>query len=68
MLTLFGLAMAIGTLVAISLTLPGPQVCAAGTVTPVAAHALTVPTGRQPACSLRQDRPTESRQSGLYAP
>jgi hypothetical protein len=67
-LTLFGLAMAIGTLVAISLTLPGPQVCAAGTVTPVAAPTPSVPAGRQPACSLQQNKPSETSQSGLYAP
>jgi hypothetical protein len=67
-LTLAGLAMAIGTLVAISLTLPGPQVCAAGTVTPVAAHTLSVPAGRQPACSLQRNKPSETSQSGLYAP
>jgi hypothetical protein len=67
-LTLAGLAMAIGTLLAISLTLPGPRVCAAGTVTPVAAHTLSGPTGRQPACSLQQNKPSETSQSGLYAP
>jgi hypothetical protein len=67
LLTLAGLAMAIGTLFAISLTLPGPRVCAAGTVTPVAAHTLSAP-GRQPACPLQQNKPSETSQGGLYAP
>jgi Protein of unknown function (DUF3040) len=66
--TLAGLALAIGTLVAISLTLPGPQVCPAGTVTPVAAHPLSVPTARQPACALQPNKPSETSQSGFYAP
>jgi hypothetical protein len=45
-----GLAMAIGVLVGISLTLPRPQVCPPGTVSPVAARLQSVSAGRQPAC------------------
>ena len=65
--TIVGLAMAMGALVTISLMLPGPQVCAPGTVTPVAAHARSVPTGCQPACATQQNEPSKTSQSGLYA-
>jgi len=65
--TVIGLAMATGGLLTLSLMLPGPQVCAPGTVTPVAAHARSVPTGRQPACATQQKKLTNPSQSGLYA-
>jgi hypothetical protein len=61
--TLVGLAMATGALLTISLMLPGPQVCAPGTVTPVAAQARSVPPGRQPACASKQTKPTSTSQS-----
>jgi hypothetical protein len=50
--TVVGLAMATGGLLTLSLMLPGPQVCAPGTGTPVAAHTRSVPTGRQPVPAL----------------
>jgi hypothetical protein len=50
--TLVGLAMAIAALLTLSLMLPGPQVCATGRVTRVAAHTRSVPTGRQPVPAL----------------
>ena len=65
--TVVGLAMATGVLLTLSLMLPGPQVCAPGTGTPVAAYARSVPTGRQPACATQQNKPTNTSQSGLYA-
>ena len=52
-----GLAMALGGLIALSLMLPSAQVCAPGTVTPVAAHTRSVQTGRQPACATQQTSP-----------
>jgi hypothetical protein len=67
MVTVVGLAMATGVLLTLSLMLPGPQVCAPGTVTPVAAHARSVPTGRQLACATQQEKPTNPSQSRLYA-
>jgi hypothetical protein len=61
-----GLAMATGALLALSLTLPSPPVCQSA-VTPVAGYTRTVPTGRQPACTPQQDKPSATRQSGLDA-
>ena len=60
--TIVGLAMAMGALVTISLTLPGPQACAPGTVTPVAAHTRSVPDRvparlRDPAKRAKQNKP-----------
>jgi hypothetical protein len=60
-----GLAMAMGGLLALSLMLPGPQVCGPGTVTPVTAHARSVPAGRHPACATWQGPPGRERQSRL---
>jgi len=65
--TLIGLAMATGALLTISMLLPGPQACAPSTVTTVAAHAPSVPTGRQPGCPTQQNKPGKTTQSGLYA-
>jgi hypothetical protein len=36
-------------------------------VTTVAAHARSVPTGRQPACATQQNKPGKTSLSGLYA-
>ena len=58
-----GLAMATGVLLTISLMMPRPQVCP-GAVTPVAAHARSVPTGRQLACATQQ-KPTNTSPSRL---
>jgi hypothetical protein len=63
--TVVGLALAMGALVAISLVLPGPQVCAPGRVTPVAAR--SAPTGSQPGCATQQNEPSNTSQSGLNA-
>ena len=68
LVTIVGLAMAMGVLVAISVMLPGPQECATGTVTSAAAHTPSVPTGRQAACAPHQNIPSKTSQSGLYAP
>ena len=38
-----------------------------GTVTTVAAHAPSDPTGRQPGCATQQNKPGKTSQSGLYA-
>jgi peptidoglycan/LPS O-acetylase OafA/YrhL len=65
--TVVGLAMATGALLTLSLMLPGPQLCAPGTATLVAAHARSAPTGRQPACATQQNKPTNTTQSGLSA-
>jgi hypothetical protein len=65
--TVAGLAVATGALLTLSLMLPRPQECATGTGTPVAAHARSVPTGRQPACATQQGKPSQTRQSGLHA-
>lgn len=65
--TVVGLAMATGVLLTLSLTLPGPQACAPGTVTPIAAYGRSVPTGRQPACATQQTKPANTSQSELYA-
>jgi hypothetical protein len=66
--TVVGLAIATGALLTLSLTLPGPQVCAPGTGTPVASHTQSVPTGRQPACPAQQNKSSKTSQNGLYAP
>ena len=66
-LTLVGLTMATGALLALSLLLPGPQVCGPSTVTTVAQHARPVPAGRQPGCAIQQNKPGKASQSGLYA-
>ena len=66
--TVVGLAMATGVLLTLSLMLSGPRVCAPGTVTPVAAHARSVPAGREAACVTQQEKPTNTSQSGPYAP
>src|ERR1700743_3073887 len=66
--TLIGLALAIGTLVTISLILPRPQPCAVVTATPAAAQAHSVPGGRQPACPSWQGKPGGTSQGGLFAP
>ena len=65
--TLVGLTMATGVLLTLSLLMSGPQVCVPSTVTTVAAHARSVPTGRQPACATQQNKPGKTSQSGLYA-
>jgi hypothetical protein len=53
--TLAGLAMAAVTLFALSLTLPSQQWCH-GTAIAVAAHAQSLPTGRQPACATQPSK------------
>jgi hypothetical protein len=58
--TIVGLALAAGALLALSLTLSGPQMCATGTVVPVAAHARSAPTPRQPACAPPQHKPAKT--------
>ena len=66
--TLVGLAMATGALLTLSLMLPGPQACAPGTVSPVAAQTQPVPVGRPHTCTTQQHKTSETRQSGPYAP
>ena len=68
LVTLVGLAMAMGVLVTISVMLPGPQECGTGTVTSAAAHTRSVSTGQQAACAPQQNIPSKTSQSGLYAP
>jgi hypothetical protein len=51
-----GLAVATGMLLALSLTLPGPPMCAQGTVAAVAAHPQSVPAGGPAACAGRQNK------------
>ena len=51
-----GLAVATGALLTLSLMAPAPQLCAPGMATPVAAHALSVPAGRQPGCPAQQNK------------
>jgi hypothetical protein len=58
-----GLAMATGALLTLSLMAPGPQVCAPGTVTTVAAHT-QFPAGRQPVCATQQNKLTRTSQAG----
>ena len=58
-----GLAMATGALLALSLMMRGPQLCAQGTVTPVAAH-MRFPAGRQPVCATQQDKLSRTSPSG----
>ena len=64
--TLVGLALATGALFTLSLTLPGPQPCAPGTVTAGAARTQPVPAGHQPACATRQGTPGQTSHSGHY--
>jgi hypothetical protein len=64
------LAVATGVLLALSLTLPVPRMCASGAVTSGAAQARPVPGGRQPACTTQQEttqqsKPSNTSQSGL---
>ena len=66
--TLIGLAMATGALLTLSLLLPGPQACAPGTVSPVAAQTQPVPIGRPRTCPTQQDKTSETSGSGLYTP
>lgn len=66
-LTLAGLTMATGVLLALSLLLPVPPVCGPSTVTTVTQHARPVPAGRQPGCATQQNKPGKASQSGLYA-
>ena len=66
--TLIGLAMATGALLTLSLMLPGPQACAPGSVSPVAAQTQPVPIGRPRTCTTQQHKTSETSQSGLYAP
>jgi hypothetical protein len=65
--TVIGLAMVTGALLTLSLMLPGPQACGRGTVTTVAAHTRSVPTGPQPGCATQQNTPSQTSQGGLYA-
>jgi hypothetical protein len=65
--TLVGLTVATGVLLALSLLLPVPPVCVASTVTTVAQHARPVPPGRQPGCAIQQNKPGKASQSGQYA-
>jgi Protein of unknown function (DUF3040) len=58
-----GLAMATGALLALSLMMPGPQLCAQGTVTPVAAH-MRFPAGRQPICATEQNKFSRTSPNG----
>jgi hypothetical protein len=62
-----GLAMAMGALLALSLMLPSPRVCAPGTVTPASAHPRSAPAGHQPACAPQQGKPGTTSQGGAYA-
>jgi hypothetical protein len=66
--TLIGLAMATGALLTLSLLLPGPQACAPGSVSPVAAQTQPVPIGRPRTCPTQQDKTSETSGSGLYTP
>jgi hypothetical protein len=65
--TLVGLTMATGVLLTLSLLMSGPRVCVPSTVATVAAHARSVPTGRQAACPTQQNKPGQTSLSGLYA-
>ena len=64
MLTLAGLTMATAALLALSLLLPGPQVCGPSTVTTVAQRAQPVPAGRQPGCAIQQNEPARQARAG----
>jgi hypothetical protein len=66
--TLIGLAMATGALLTLSLLLPGPQACAPGSSSPVAAQTQPVPIGRPRTCPTQQDKTSETSGSGLYTP
>ena len=54
-----GLAMVTGALLALSLMMPGPPLCAQGTVTPVAAHMRF-----QPVCTAQQNKLSRTSPSG----
>jgi hypothetical protein len=58
-----GLAMATGALLALSLMVPGPPLCAPGTVIPVAART-QFPAGRQPICATQRNKLTRTSPSG----
>jgi hypothetical protein len=58
-----GLLMATGALLTLSLMAPGPQACAPGTVTTVAAHT-RFPAGRQPVCATQQNKLSRTSQAG----
>jgi hypothetical protein len=59
-----GLAMATAALLTLSLLAPGPpQVCVPGMVTPIAAHAQSVPAGRQHGCPAQQNKLSKTSQS-----
>jgi hypothetical protein len=58
-----GLVMATGALLTLSLMALGPQVCAPGTVTTVAAHT-RFPAGRQPVCATQQDKLSRTSRAG----
>jgi hypothetical protein len=58
--TAVGLAVATGTLFALSLTLSTPPVCP-GAVIAVAAHVQSVPTSSPPACAAQQDKAKQNK-------
>ena len=58
-----GLVMATGALLTLSLMAPGPQACAPGTVTTLAAHT-RFPAGRQPVCATQQNKLSRTSQAG----
>jgi hypothetical protein len=66
-MTLVGLTTVAGALFTLSLLMSGPQVCVPSTVATVAAHAPSVPTGRQPGCATQQNKPGKTSLSGLSA-
>jgi hypothetical protein len=57
--TLVGLATVTVTLFALSLTLPGRQMCP-GMAFSVAARAQSVPAGRQPGCPIQPSKPSKA--------
>jgi hypothetical protein len=66
-MTIAGLAMATGALLALSLTLSSPQVCVPRTAI-AAAHVRSVPGGRQlAACPTQPSTPSKTSQNGLQA-
>jgi hypothetical protein len=62
--TVVGLAMATGALLALSLALPRPHACAPGTVSAVATHTRSAVAGRQLACAPQPNKPGKTSQSG----
>jgi hypothetical protein len=60
---LVGLAMATGALLTLSLMAPGPQACASGMVTTVAAQT-RFPAGRQPVCATQQNKLSRTSPAG----